>query len=174
MSRFLLALVFVPALLAQPQDGQRFDKTRMGKGDPGKAAMRASRGPWWDGALASDSNLTDGQRKQILQTRREFRSRMIDLRTAIDKAEADLAAAFNDDPVDPRKANEAIERLVTVRGDLFRATSQMELRMRSVLTAQQWQELQNRERQRPDGPNPRRGRPGPGGTPTPATSNQQK
>jgi Spy/CpxP family protein refolding chaperone len=174
--RFLLPLAVVPILLAQPPGpppGERFDKTRMGKGDPDAAGMRPNRGPWWEGALASDIKLTDAQRKQILQTRREFRGRMFDLRTAVNKAEADLAAAFNDDPIDQRKTNEAIERLVTVRGELFRATSQMDLRMRSVLTAEQWRELQNRQRPRPDWPNPRR-RPAPGGATTPPGANQQK
>jgi len=170
--RFLLILVFVPVLLAQRPVGERLDKTRAGKGDPNAAGMRPNRGPWWEGALASDIQLTDSQRKQILQTRREFRGRMFDLRTAVDKAEADLAAAFNDDPVDQRKANEAIDRLVTVRGELFRATSQMDLRMRSVLTVEQWRELQNLQRPRPNRPNPRRG-PGPAGT-TPTGTNQQK
>jgi Spy/CpxP family protein refolding chaperone len=173
--RFLLTLVFVPVLLAQrpgAPPGERFDKTRADKGDPNAAGMRPNRGPWWEGALASDIKLTDAQRKQILQTRREFRGRMFDLRTAVNKAEADLSAAFNDDPVDQRKANEAIDRLVTVRGELFRATSQMDLRMRSILTAEQWQELQNRQRPRPDWPNPRR-RPGAGGA-TPPGANQQK
>jgi Spy/CpxP family protein refolding chaperone len=171
--RFLLILVFVPVLFAQrpgPPPGERFDKTRAGKGDSN--GMRPNRGPWWEGALASDIKLTDAQRKQILQTRREFRGRMVDLRTAVDKAEADLSAAFNDDPVDQRKANEAIDRLVTVRGELFRATSQMDLRMRSILTAEQWQELQNRQRPRPDRPNQRRF-PGPPGA-TPTGGNQQK
>jgi Spy/CpxP family protein refolding chaperone len=161
--------MFVPVLLAQ-RPGERLDKTRASKGDPKAAGMRPNRGPWWEGALASEIQLTDAQRKQMLQTRREFRGRMFDLRTAVDKAEADLAAAFNDDPVDQRKANEAIDRLVTVRGELFRATSQMDLRMRSVLTAEQWRELQGLQR-RPNWPNPRRG-PGPGG-PTPS-ANQQK
>jgi len=172
--RGLLLILLAAALFAQPPQGERFDKTRMGKGDPEKMGMsRPNRGPWWDGALASDINLTDAQRKQIRQTAKEFRGRVFEMRTAVDKAETDLAAAFNDDPVDQRKANEIIERLVTARGEMFRATSQMELKMRSVLTAQQWQELQNRQRQRPDWPNPRR-RPGPDGVSTPPGANQQK
>ena len=163
--------MFVPVLLAQ-RPGERLDKTRGGKGDPNAAGMRPNRGPWWEGALASEIQLTDAQRRQMLQTRREFRGRMFDLRTAVDKAEADLAAAFNDDPVDQRKANEAIDRLVTVRGELFRATSQMDLRMRSVLTVEQWRELQNLQRPRPDRPNQRRF-PGPPGA-SPTGGNQQK
>ena len=170
MVRFFLTLVFVPVLLAQrpgPPPGEQFDKTRAGNA----AGMRPNRGPWWEGALASDIKLTDAQRKQILQTRREFRGRMFDLRTAVDKAEADLSAAFNEDPVDQKKANEAIDRLVAVRGELFRATSQMDLRMRSILTVEQWQELQNRQRPRPDRSNPRRF-PGPAGS-TPTGANQK-
>jgi Spy/CpxP family protein refolding chaperone len=83
----------------------------------------------------------------------------------------DLQGALNEDPVDQRRANEAIEQLVSARGELFRTTSQMDLKLRMVLTAQQWQELQSETRGRILRPGGRRGR-GPNGPPpgTPAGS----
>src|SRR5580704_10920802 len=80
------------------------------------------RGIWWEGKVARDLNLTESQDKQIKATIKEFRGRMVDLKTAVNKAEGDLEAAFNEDPVDQHKANEAIERLASARADLFRAT----------------------------------------------------
>jgi len=106
--------------------------------------------PWFlDSQVVRDLNISDVQLKQIRQTQKEFRSRMFELRAAVDKAESDLDAAFNEDPVDQVKSNDAINRLANARGELTKAVSQMTLKLRTVLTAQQWQELQARERSRP-------------------------
>ena|ERR1700674_797995 len=125
--------------------------------------MRGPR-PWWDSKVTADLNLSDAQTKQIRATVQEFRGRMFDLRAGVNKAESDLEAVFNEDAVDQRRANDAIEHLVAARGDLMRATSQMELRLRTLLTAQQWQELQKRQRAWPDRLSPRRRGPGPSST----------
>jgi Spy/CpxP family protein refolding chaperone len=130
--------------------------------------------PWWDSPIARDLNLTDPQTKQIRAAVKEYRDRLVDLRANVEKADGDLKDIFNEDPIDPRKANDAIERLVTARSDLTRTLSQMSLKLRGVLTAQQWQQLQLRERQArpPFGPR-RRGEDS--GPPRPAPPpNQQK
>ena len=122
--------------------------------------------PWFlDSEVVRDLNVTDAQLKQIRQTQRDFRSRMFDLREAVNKSESDLAAIFNEDPVDQNKANDAINRLVAARGELTKAVSQMDLKLRMVLTAQQWQEL--KQRQGSDRPGMRRrGRAAPTSTTT--------
>jgi Spy/CpxP family protein refolding chaperone len=160
LTRLSLILV-VPALLwsqlcAQPPRGPR---------------------PWWDSEISRDLNLSDAQTKQIRQTQKEFRSRMFELRSEVNKTEADVEAAFNEDPVDQNKANDAINRLATARAELTKAVSQMDLKLRMILTAQQWQELKEKQRRLwpggPGGPGP--GRHSPRGTSTPSnTSNQQK
>ena len=70
--------------------------------------------------------------------------RLKELRSAVQKAEQDLESVFNSDPVNTQKANEAIEHLVAARADLSRTLSQMGLKLRSVLTLQQWQEVEKR------------------------------
>lgn len=147
------------ALCAQSSTGSQTERGPQG----GRGMMR----PWWDSNVTRDMNLSDAQTRQIRTTVQEFRGRMMDLRTAVNKAEGELQAAFNEDPVDQKKANDAIDHLVTARGELMRATSQMDLKLRTVLTAQQWQELQNRQRSWP-GPGRRRG-PGPDGASTAPT-----
>jgi Spy/CpxP family protein refolding chaperone len=135
-------LVALPVLmLAQPPRGPR---------------------PWWDGELSKDLNLTDTQTKQILQTRQDFRARMLEVRAAVNQAEKEVDAAFNEDPVDQAKANEAINRLSAARAEATKTVSQMELKLRMTLTAQQWQDLKQRQ-----GSWPGRGR---RGSPTPTPS----
>jgi Spy/CpxP family protein refolding chaperone len=134
---------------------------------PALVCAQMPRGMWWEGKVANDLNLTETQHKQIRQTIRDFRSRMVDQRTSVDKAEKDLEAVFNEDPVDQKKANDAIDRLAGARAELFKVTSQMDLKFRSILTAEQWKDLKTRMPQHggPGGPG---GRPnGKGGPPWP-------
>lgn len=142
---FTVALAALPILAQQPPMVQQ---PPMGQSPRGMF-------PWWDSPLAKDLNLTDDQTKQIRATVQEYRSRLIDLRGAVEKAELNLEDQFNEDNVDARKANDAIDKLVAARGDLTRAFSQMSLKLRGVLTADQWRELQ--KRRPPMGPGPMRG-----------------
>ncbi len=109
------------------------------------------------GRAARDLNLSDAQQKQISGICRDNARKIFDLRDAWNKAEADLQAAFDESPVDPVKSNAAIERLAAARSELFIATSQMDLKIRTALTDEQWRELKTRERRGPPG--------GPGGPP---------
>jgi len=110
------------------------------------ALAQAPRGffAWWDSPIARDLNLTDSQVRQIRTTVREYRPQLVDLRAAIEKAEIEVEDAFNEENIDQRKATEAIDHLANARADLTRAISQMSLRLRSVLTPDQWRELQKR------------------------------
>ena len=102
--------------------------------------------PWWDSPVVQDLNLTEAQQTEIRATVKEYRDRVVDIRKAIESADRDLEAVFNNEnSVDQRKAGEAIERLAAARGDMTRALSQMSLKLRTVLTAEQWQELQRRQ-----------------------------
>lgn len=112
--------------------------------------------PWWDKEVAKELNLTDAQTQQMNQIQHDFRQRMFTVRDEVNKAEAAVDAAFNEDPVDSAKADAAIERLATARSELTKAVSQMDLKLRMILTAQQWKQLKQNGR----GPWPSRG-PGP-------------
>jgi Spy/CpxP family protein refolding chaperone len=103
--------------------------------------------PWWDGPMVNGLDLTDAQRTQIRTVVREYRGRMMEVRGAVQKAENDLDQVFNEDTVDQRRGSEAIDRLTKARADMTKSVSEMSLRMRAVLTSQQWQELQRRQRE---------------------------
>jgi Spy/CpxP family protein refolding chaperone len=99
---------------------------------------------WWDSPVAKDLNLSDDQMKQIRATVRDHRTKLIDARASVEKAEAEMEDAFNDESFSQARAGDAIERLVAARSELTRVFSQMSMRLRSVLTAEQWSELQKR------------------------------
>lgn len=131
---FLLAIVLVPAaLLAQGRV----------KGLPGGIGFQ-----WWDNPVANGLNLSDAQNKQIRTIVAEYRSRLIDLRANEEKAQGDFQDIFNDAPADQKRANEAIERLGNARAEMTKTISQMSLKMRNVLTAEQWQQLRDRQEER--------------------------
>jgi Spy/CpxP family protein refolding chaperone len=117
-------------------------------------------------------DLSEAQQKQIDGICKDSFKKMSELRETWRKAEDELKAAFDESPVDQHKSNDAIEHLTAARSELFRATSQMDLKIRTVLTDEQWQELKSREHRggpgRPGGPGGgfRRGGPGAKGTTT--------
>jgi len=108
---------------------------------------------WWSSPVRKDLNLSRSQQEQIQSTVRGYSTRLVQLRAELDDAELDLEGQFNQDPLDPQKAERAIERLVTARSELTRVLSEMSLKLRMLLTDQQWQELQRRR--------PGRGQPAP-------------
>jgi Spy/CpxP family protein refolding chaperone len=98
---------------------------------------------WWNRPeIARNLNLTPAQREQIRAAVQQFRPHLLNVRVSVNRAEQELAEQFNQNPVDAAKTNEAIERLVDARSDLTRTLTQLSLKLRLVLTEQQWQELQ--------------------------------
>jgi Spy/CpxP family protein refolding chaperone len=91
--------------------------------------------------VARQLNLSEAQTHQMDQVNQEDRPRMFAVREEVNKAEAAVDAAFNEDPVDQAKGNDAINRLAAARGELTRAVSQHDLKIRMILTTQQWQQL---------------------------------
>jgi Spy/CpxP family protein refolding chaperone len=103
--------------------------------------------PWWDSPMVGGLDLSEAQRTQIRTVIQEYRGKMMEVRGAVMKAEGDLDAVFNEDTVDQHRGSEAIERLTKARADMTKSVSEMSLRMRAVLTSQQWQELQRRQQE---------------------------
>ena len=154
----LLAIVLVPAALSAQAVRQ------------GPAWWESA---WWNGPLVRSLDLNEGQTKEIRVTVRDYRGHLMDLREAVQRADTDLETLLNTSPVDQRKATEAIDRLANARAELTRTLSQMTLRLRGILTNEQWQELQQRASERGPGGRLGRGR-APGGAPSaPADSFKQ-
>lgn len=134
MRRLLVLAVFLTPALAQPP----------------RAYF-----PWWESPLARELNLSEEQRQKIRQIVRESRNQLIDKRAAAEKAEAELEDLFSEPVIDQARALQAIDRLVAARGDLTRAFAELSLKVRMVLTPEQWKDLQQRRsRWRPFGAGP--------------------
>jgi Spy/CpxP family protein refolding chaperone len=120
--------------------------------------------PWCNNPVANGlNNLTDAQTKQINATCSEYRDALKDLYAQVNAAEGNLEVIFNQDSIDQRKADQAVNQLANARGDLTRTLSQMSLKLRNVLTADQWRDLQARQAGRGAArPGARRRGPGPG------------
>jgi Spy/CpxP family protein refolding chaperone len=110
--------------------------------------------PWWESPMVRDLHLSEDQARQIRTTLREQRGQLIDLRAAVEKAEGDVEDVFNEESIDQKRAGETIEKLVRARTELTRAYAMVSVKLRAVLTAQQWRELQRRRPQPPPAPQP--------------------
>ena len=115
-----------------------FQAARASAQSPGMTA-------WWDRPVARDLGLSAEQNRKIRETVRESRPRLIQLRGAVQESEAALRAEMHEEKVDSAKAEAAIDRVVAARGELMKAVSRMSLKLRLILTAEQWQELEKRE-----------------------------
>jgi Spy/CpxP family protein refolding chaperone len=109
-----------------------------------RAQMSRSFFPWWEMGFTRDLNLSEQQQQQIREILRENRSKMIDMRAALEKAEGEVEDLFEDTNVDQRKANEVVDRVVAARGNMTRNFTMMSLQMRRILTNEQWKDLQSR------------------------------
>jgi hypothetical protein len=107
------------------------------------AQMPKSFYAWWSKPeIRRDLRLTNEQQREIQATVKQYRPHLIDIRAEVNKAEIDLQAQFDHEPVDTAKADQAIERLIAARSDLTRTLSRLSLQLRTLLTEQQWQQLQ--------------------------------
>lgn len=99
---------------------------------------------WWDSPIANDLNLSEDQKRQIRSIVQEYRDRLIDQHAALQKAELQFADLFAEQSPNPARVDAVIEQLVAARMDLTRTMSRMTLRLRGVLSPEQFQELQKR------------------------------
>lgn len=131
MTRLFLSCLFAGALFAQAPPGF-FN--------------------WWDSPIANDLNLSEDQKKQIRSIVQEYRDCLIDQRAALQKAELQFADLFAEQSPNPARVDGVIEQLAAARTELTRTMSRMTLRLRGVLTPEQFEELQKRRPMLQQGP----------------------
>jgi Spy/CpxP family protein refolding chaperone len=107
---------------------------------------------WWRNPVAVKSlDLSDTQTKQLNQIQQSYVSRLKDLQTAVTNADRSLEEVFGQATIDELKAETAVDQYANARDNMTRELTHMSLKMRSVLTAEQWQQLETMQAGRPGG-----------------------
>lgn len=107
------------------------------------AQMPNSLYPWWGNKpVVKQLDLAPAQVREIRAAVTEAQPHLLEVRAKVLRAEQNLEDQFNNDPVDQGKANQALEQLIAARIDLTRSLTELSLKLRVLLTAQQWRELQ--------------------------------
>lgn len=101
--------------------------------------------PWWENPIGNGLVLSEAQRDRINSIVSEFRDRLTMERQDAERAEREFESVVNADTVDSRRGWLAIDQLVKARGVFTKDISTMTLRLRAVLTADQWRTLQERQ-----------------------------
>lgn len=102
--------------------------------------------PWWNSTIVDDQqlNLNVAQKQKIRQIVRAHRSRLLDSRNTVSKAEGDLEDLLNEPDVNAEMAKPVIERLAEARAASSRVFLDMSVQLRAVLTLDQWRVLVRR------------------------------
>ena len=99
---------------------------------------------WWNSQVTRDLHLSQDQEKQIREIVSSYRGQLIDARAAVQKAEGDLQDILNSDHVDLKQSQPTIDKLANARAEATRVFTEMCLKLRTVLTLDQWPELVER------------------------------
>lgn len=99
---------------------------------------------WWENPVANGLTLSEAQRGRINHIVGEYRDRLNQERQEAERAEREFESVVNAETVDFQRGRIAIDLLVKARGVFTQDVSQMTLRLRAVLTADQWRSLQSR------------------------------
>jgi hypothetical protein len=109
--------------------------------------------PWWNSPIVGDLGLSQTQSQKIRQIVRSYRSRLLDARNGVQKAEGDLEDLLNDPEGATEPSEPVIKRVADARANLARVFLAMSVQLRGVLTLDQWRQLVKRwdevQRKRP-------------------------
>jgi TonB family protein len=89
--------------------------------------------------------VTDDQIQQISQIYQSNRNNLIDLEADVAKRENDLRALLRTAQADPAQVERAVDALIEARGRLAKSTTMMMVRMRQLMTLDQWEKLSEYE-----------------------------
>lgn len=99
-------------------------------------------GKWWERPrVAQELALSSEQKQKLEQASLESARVMIDLKAAVEKAELDLKVAGDAEPLDARAARAAFAALQQARMRLESERFELLLKVRQVLTHEQWVRL---------------------------------
>jgi len=98
---------------------------------------------WWDNkVIVQQLNLSGAEVQGIHAAVTQYRARLMRARANVLDAEQNLEEEFNREPFDQDKTRQAVEQLIAARSDLTRTLCELSLKLRVLLTPEQWKELQ--------------------------------
>ncbi len=98
---------------------------------------------WWNNPQTVERlKLTDDQRKAMDAIMLEHRTKLIDLRANLEKAELAMEPLMSADTPNDAAITAEIDKVVQARGDLERANARFLLAIREKLTPDQWKQVQ--------------------------------
>lgn len=100
--------------------------------------------PWWNSPVRQDLGLSTAQSQKIHEIVRSYRDRLLDARNNTLKAEEDLEDVLNSPEVDQAQAKTVIDRLASARANSSHVFLEMSVKLRGVLTLDQWRQLVRR------------------------------
>ncbi len=110
---------------------------------PPAPPQRPDLGKWWkNSAVVRDLGLSDGQINQIEQDFLSHRLKLIDLRSALDREEAQLKPLMASHTPDTAKVSVQLDRVLAARDQLERENTMMLLDIRRALSLEQWKKLE--------------------------------
>jgi len=102
-------------------------------------------GQWWKNSeVVKDLGLTEAQVSQIEAAFFEHRRSLIDLRAELEHKELDLQTLMDADRPDTAKVSGQIDAVLAARNKLEKSNAMMLLKIRQVLSVEQWKKLQAR------------------------------
>ena len=103
-----------------------------------------SAGKWWKNSeLVQKVGVTDQQVQQMEQIFQETRSKLVDLRANLEKAEIALQPLMEADDPNEAQISAAIDRVAQARASLEKEHAMMLVGIRKVLSVDQWKKLQD-------------------------------
>jgi len=154
---FAVFLIASAAAFAQRPDGPPPPRDHPDGRGPGRGPGRGGPGgKWWDNPeMAKKLGLSADQRKKMDDIFQQQRVKLIDLHAAVAREEATLDPLMQAAQLDDSKILPQIDRIAQARAELEKADARLQLSLRHVLTAEQWETLQSEQPHRP-GPPPGR------------------
>jgi Spy/CpxP family protein refolding chaperone len=101
-------------------------------------------GRWWERPrIAAQLALSTEQKEKLNNETFAHARALVDLKAAVEKAEIDLRASAESDPFNGKAAREAFRSLQTTRQRLEAERFEMLVKVREVLTHEQWLKLRS-------------------------------
>ena len=108
-------------------------------------------GKWWERPrVAARLGITPEQVSKLNAATYPHAKTMVDLKAAVDKATIDLQAASDAEPFEADRARAAFGALLGARQRLETERFEMLLKVKGILTADQWRQMQEFVRERRD------------------------